>query len=70
MALIRMSIGEQATVTDSVRPPAVHPTEAFRVLRPVFKQGREWAPGETIRLNPETGARFVASGDMEGPIDD
>ena len=31
----------------------------YTVLKPIFKNGREYQPGETIQLNPETAQGFI-----------
>lgn len=67
MSLLRLSLHEGARVAEDLSgttpPPA--PGRRYVVVRPLFKRGRTWQPGEVIDLDTTTAEGFLAAGDIE-----
>lgn len=57
-------IGDEAVTEDSTSQQLIEMGK-YRVLSAIFKQGREWHPGEDIVLPIITGSRLVSAGEVE-----
>lgn len=68
MGDIRLTIHDGSTPADTTLAHALVEYPAFRLLRRIFKNGRQHEAGETIRLHPDTAAAFIAAGDLEENI--
>ena len=60
-----LEVNEGADVADSVAPPVSVETAEFEVINPIFKNGKEYEPGDTATLEINTGLRFVEAGDVK-----
>ncbi len=54
-----------SSIRDSVAPSAKRERHAFTVKSPMFKNGEDYAIGQTIHLDSDTAARAKAAGDIE-----
>lgn len=60
-----LEVHEGAPVVDKVAGPPSEPKTTYEVLKPVFKHGREYVPGEPILLDPVTASRFIDLGEIK-----
>lgn len=52
----------QEQIGQTVALPA---PQTYEVVRPIFKRGREWRPGDVLDLDPTTAVRFLEAGDIK-----
>jgi hypothetical protein len=64
MAHHQLVISDRGTSADRMQRTVTRPKAWFRVVRPMFKRGRAWQPGERIQLDPDTGERAADRGDV------
>lgn len=54
-----------AGAKDRPTPVVIKERKPFKALRAMFKNGKSYAPGDTVMLDEDTAARFRNNGDIE-----
>lgn len=65
MVAYHVIVEDGSEIVDTTHQEWTTELPTYRVLSPIFKNGREFQPDEIIKMDPNTAQGFLALGEIE-----